>query len=107
MSHNRKVLEASQKDEQAKCICRNMRALDGACRYGPVIYRATVEHSVKNNEGTSTKAYVESIQEFRPRFRNHEAPFREEDLEKYHCSLKLYMDEKYRSQTCYRLRDCG
>ena len=67
MSHNRKVLKNNHKDEQTKCRCRNTCALNGACRCGPIVYRAAVELSSQNDEGTSTqtskKTFVGSTQE--------------------------------------------
>ena len=57
-----------------------MCALNGVWRCGLIVYRATVEHSSKTNEGTSTKIYEESNQELKPRLANHEASCRNENL---------------------------
>ena len=80
MSHNRKVLKPSIKDEDTKCRCRNSCALNGACRCGPIVYKATVEQSSKTIDGVTSKTfYVGSTQEFKTRLANHESSFRKEN----------------------------
>ena len=87
-------MKITPKNEHTKCRCRNVCARNGACECGPIVYRATVEHSSQNNEGTSTKTstktYLGSTEEFKPRLANHEASFRKEHL-KSRTTLSKYI----------------
>ena len=80
MSHNRKVLKPIETTEQTNCRCRSQCALNGACRNGPIVYRATVPQTNRTEGENRTSTYVGSTQEFKPRLFNHEASFRNEQL---------------------------
>ena len=61
MSHNRKILKTNLKDECTKSGCRNTCVLNGACRYSPIVYKATLEHSSKTAEDVSSTKNIEDL----------------------------------------------
>ena len=54
MSQSRKILKTNLKDDHTKYRCRNTCLLNGACRYGPIVNKATLEGSSITAEDVSS-----------------------------------------------------
>ena len=82
LTHNKKVSTKQNNPAETQtstCNCRNKQncPLDGKCKTGAIVYRA----SVKDARG-NTHTYIGSTKEFKDRYRNHTKSFRHKQYSK-------------------------
>ena len=84
-THNQKVLSTKTKEKQLPCNCQSQCILPGNCRAECVVYKATANHPA------SPAQYIGSTSnEFKVRFRNHKASFKNEN-KKSETALSQYV----------------